>query len=146
MGEILNVFGVNWKLMAIQMVNFGLLLVLLHRFLYRPVLKILEQRRAMTVKAVEDAKKTEQQLRETGAQTQAMLTKATREAEGVVERAKQHADEQRYAVVGAAEERASRIVSEAEKRAEQERKQIVEKSSADIAKLAVLAAEKVLRI
>lgn len=145
MGDILTTFGIDWRLLLIQAVNFGLLLFILHRLLYTRIMRMLDQRQKVVAKGVEDAREAGVKLKETDKRREELLTQATKDAEGIVDKGKRHADEQQYAIVGAAEERASRIVTEAEKRAEEERKQIIQKSSADIAKLAVLAAEKVLR-
>lgn len=127
------------------MVNFGLLLFLLQRFLYRPLNRIMEERRKVVTRGVEEARKAETTLKQAEGQKRDLLTSATKEAEGIVEKARHHAREQQHAIVGAAEERASRIVSDAEVRAQAERQRIVEKSSEDVARLAVLAAEKILR-
>ena len=37
---------VDWSTLALQTVNFAILVWLLHRFLYRPVLRLLDARRA----------------------------------------------------------------------------------------------------
>ena len=45
MQELFSAFGVNWKLLIAQAVNFGIVLVALRYFLYTPVLEMLEKRR-----------------------------------------------------------------------------------------------------
>ena len=55
MEDILKVFGVNWKLLGIQMVNFGILMYFLHRFLYKPVFAMLDKRQATLAKGLKDA-------------------------------------------------------------------------------------------
>lgn len=127
------------------MVNFGLLLFLLQRFLYKPLNRIMEERRKVVARGIKEAQQAEATRKEAEQNKRELLAGATKEAEGIVEKARHHADGEHHAIVGAAEERASRIVSEAEARAESERQRIVERSSADIATLAVLAAEKLLR-
>lgn len=45
----------NWWTLALQTVNFGVLVWLLHRFLYRPVLRMIDARRAEVEKGYADA-------------------------------------------------------------------------------------------
>src|SRR5262249_62091826 len=44
--EIARTFGVDWPHLIAQMISFGIVCILLHRFAYRPVLAMLEKRRA----------------------------------------------------------------------------------------------------
>jgi len=64
MEEIAKVFGLDWKLLIIQAVNFGVLLLVLWYFLYKPVLKMLDERRGKIQKGVEDAENAEIRLTE----------------------------------------------------------------------------------
>ena len=93
MDEIIRVFGINWKLLAIQAVNFGLLLILLHRFLYKPLLKVIEERQMHIKKGVENAALAEQKLGEAEGQKRVILSDATGVAEAVIRKAEARATE-----------------------------------------------------
>ena len=43
--QIANTFGVDWPHLMAQIISFSIVCILLHRFAYKPVLKMLEQRR-----------------------------------------------------------------------------------------------------
>jgi len=45
MGEFLKQFGVDWKLLLSQLVNFTLILIVLRIFVYKPLLKVLKERK-----------------------------------------------------------------------------------------------------
>jgi len=49
----------DWSTLALQTVNFAILVLLLHRFLYRPVLRLLDDRRAEIDKQYADARTAE---------------------------------------------------------------------------------------
>ncbi len=49
----------DWSTFALQTVNFAILVWLLHRFLYRPVLRLVDERRAMIDKQYADARAAE---------------------------------------------------------------------------------------
>ena len=45
MEKVLDVFGIDWKLLLINAVNFGLLLATLSYFFYKPMMRMLDLRR-----------------------------------------------------------------------------------------------------
>ena len=44
--ELFGKLGIEWKLLLAQGLNFILLLIILRKFLYKPILKMLDERRA----------------------------------------------------------------------------------------------------
>ena len=46
MQQLLSQLGINWELLVSQAVNFALLLIVLRLFVYKPLLKLLHDRRA----------------------------------------------------------------------------------------------------
>jgi len=45
MGEFLSQFGISWKLLFSQLINFALILIVLRIFVYKPLLKVLKERK-----------------------------------------------------------------------------------------------------
>ena len=145
MGEIVKVFGINWELLVIQMVNFGLLLLILHHFLYKPVTKLLQKRIDKIEKGVNDAKEAEEKLNEAQNEKKKILSVASKEADSVVELSREKASELESGILKEAEEKSKKTIEEAVKRAEEEKKKIIAESKEEVAKLAILSAEKILR-
>lgn len=145
MAEILTAFGVDWRLLVIQIFNFTLLLALLWYFLYQPVLRVLSERQEKIKKGVEDADRATQRLADADEEKKGILEKANEEASNVVTRSKEHAQEQTAKMVGDAEVRGERILEDAARRAEEIKQMAQKESEAEVAKAAVLAAEKILR-
>jgi F-type H+-transporting ATPase subunit b len=54
----------DWSTLALQMVNFAVLVWLLHRFLYRPVLRVVDTRRAEIEKQYDGARAAEAQMKD----------------------------------------------------------------------------------
>lgn len=65
--------GFDWFTFVAQLVNFGLLLLLLRLFLYRPVLNLMEQRQKQLSQAWEDARAAEANAEAEGARLAAAL-------------------------------------------------------------------------
>ena len=145
MSEFFAAFGIDWKLLLIQGVNFGLLLFVLWKFLYGPLLKIIDERREKIAEGVRTAELAAQRLAEAKAEGDRMVGTAAREAEGLVANARTKAQSKGLEIVKAAEGRADAIVSDAEARAEEAKRQALLESEREITRAAMLAAEKILK-
>lgn len=145
MGELFTAFGINWKLLVAQAVNFGALLFILWYFLYGPVLKIIDERRARAEKGVRDAEEAERTLAASHEEGAGIVGKAAREAEGLVAHARERAEEKGSEIVKNAEAKAGALIDEATARAGEARRQALLTSEKEIARAAMLAAEKILQ-
>ena len=55
MSELFAAFGVYWKLLLVQAVNFGVLLAILSYVLYRPILRMIDARQKRIAEGVATA-------------------------------------------------------------------------------------------
>lgn len=145
MGDLFQAFGVNWKLLVTQIINFGLLLVLLRYFLYKPVLAIIDERKLKIAKGVADAEEAAQKLALAEAEKESLIKDANVKAEEIVAEAKTYATEKGNTLVYEAEAKSEAILSDAQARAEEAKHRALKESEAEVAKLAILGAEKILR-
>lgn len=145
MEEIARVFGINWKLLIIQAVNFSVLLVVLWYFLYRPILKMLDVRRAKVSQGVADAQRAQTRLEEVEQERQEVLAKASKSAEEVLTNSKERAAQLTKELIAEASSRADAIVTDSKQRADEVKEQARRESEEEIGRAAILAAEKILR-
>ena len=145
MEQIITVFGVNWKLFLIQAVNFGLLLAILYRFLYRPVLAMIDTRREKVENAIRKAEQMERDFGEAEMAKAKLLHDATRKGDELIDAAKKHAEAEEHTIMKEAHRKAVHLINEAERRAERERQDMIDATEREVARSAVLAAEKILR-
>ena len=145
MDALFAAFGINWKLLLIQVVNFGLLLSLLSYFLYKPVLRIIDERRRSIEEGVRKAQAADAELADAKKEREDIVATAAKEAESLVASARTRADEKAGEIVRTAESRADSVMKDAEARAEEAKRQAIKASEKEIARAAVLAAEKILR-
>lgn len=143
--EIIQVFGIHWKLLVAQLVNFTIVLFVLHRYLYKPVFAMLEKRQALIAKGIEDAANAA--IEKEGIEsTKTEILRASREEGGeIVKTLRMKAIEAEHEILRDAQEKSVAILGEARKNAEEERAHILRESEKDVARMAVLAAEKILR-
>jgi len=145
MEEIIKAFGIDWRLIAIQVFNFAILATALWYFLYTPVLNMIEKRRAMIEKGIADAQAAGENLAQAESEKSVILTAAHKEAGEVAARAKVHADEKTQALLHEAEEKKQRLLADAKREGEALTERLYKESEAEIAKTALLAAEKILK-
>ncbi len=145
MDEIINAFGIDVRLIIIQIVNFAILMAALGYFLYRPVLKLLREREEKISQGLKDAELAALARAEADAERQVILTGAHADAAAVATRAKSAADVTASEVLAVAEGKAAELLKQAELRSEQLRAQALAESDKEIAQLAMLATEKLLR-
>lgn len=145
MSEFFSAFGIDWKLLLVQGVNFGLLLFVLWYFLYDPILKLIDERREKIAEGVRTAEAASRRLAEAKTEGDQLVGVAAREADKLVAAARGKAQETGSGIVKAAEARADSIVADAQARAGEEKRQALVESEREIARAAMLAAEKILK-
>ncbi len=145
MDQLLETFGVDWKLLLAQIVNFGVLFIALTYLLYKPVLKTLDERKAKIAQGVLDAERAAEAAATADADAAKVVKGAETEAEGIVSSARDLAGSEKARILKEAETRAAAVASDADARAKEVAAKALRDSEKEIARLAVLAAEKVLR-
>ena len=84
----LGSLGVAWPKLIAQFINFGIILFVLWRLAYKPVLAMLQQRREKIDEAVANADKIKAELAQTEAARQEILNKAAEQANKMIEEAR----------------------------------------------------------
>lgn len=88
MGETLQILGIQWPKLIAQVINFAIVLFVLWKWAYKPVLQMLELRRTKIEESVANADKIKQELARTEASRQEILTKADTDANKLIEEAR----------------------------------------------------------
>lgn len=89
--EVLNQFGINPILLAAQVVNFLILLWLLNKFLYKPIIRVLEERKQKVAEANKNAEEIEKKLLQITALKEEEILKAVKEGEKIIKEASDEA-------------------------------------------------------
>jgi len=64
MVELIEKFGVDWRILIAQAINFAVVLLVLTKFVYKPVLKALQKRRDDIEHGIKSAREAEEKLRD----------------------------------------------------------------------------------
>lgn len=145
MEGIIDAFGIDTRLIIIQLFNFGILMLVLVYFFYKPVLKILKDREDKISQGLKDAEMAAKARADSDIERQSIISQAHKEAEAIVQRAKVVADNKASEVLAMAQVKASHILEEAEQKGVHIKAEAKRDSEKEVAKVAVLMAEKILR-
>ena len=137
--------GINLPLLVVFCVNFIILFVLLRIFLYKPVLKVLDERAQRTKEAMELAEATKQEYGEARAEVQKQIEKGRQEAQIIITQAMQLGERLKEESRQEATKQAQVILERTRIELGAEREKIVEDLRREFVSIAILAAEKVIK-
>ena len=143
MDKILTDFGVQPIYLAAQIVNFIILVIILKRFLYKPVLKVLQERKLAAENTLFNAEKIAQQLQNTEHASDQILAEAKAYAQTIIKKAATTADQ----IIAEAHEKVEADIESMMAKSKQtisiEREAIKNELRQELAGLVILGVEKV---
>lgn len=143
--ELLDALGINLKILFAQLLNFAILLFVLWRFAYRPILNLLKERREKVSHGVEDAKNAELKLGEAKEKERAVLIEAKKEAQNIIDEATERAEKKKQAILDKAKEEVGEVINAEKKKIQQEKADTLKSIKADISELVIIAVERVMQ-
>lgn len=142
--ELIEKLGLDWRLLLAQIVNFFLLLFILRKFAYKPILEALQRRRDRIAEADANAEQIQKNLEDSEKSRERMITEARKEALVIVNHATAQTKTMQEAMMGEARKDVEKIVSDAHVEINAAREKMIADARGEIASLVVAAAGKVL--
>ena len=133
----------DWNL-PLTIINLIILYVCMKKFLYGPIVAIMDKRQTMIREQLANASQTEDEARQMKSQYEAALQGAKDESGKIVDQAKAEAKSEYERIVGDAGREAGRILKDARTTVEAEKEQALAQIQSQIAGLAMTAAEQLL--
>lgn len=133
-----------WEDIAVSIVSFLILYWALSKFAFSKLFNIMEQRRELVLKQLEDAKQTREQATQYVEDQKVALEGARKEAYDIVERSKQTSSKQAEHILEEASNAVVRLKSEAIRDIESEKIKAVEALRSEIGTVSVKIASKLL--
>jgi F-type H+-transporting ATPase subunit b len=137
--RVVTTFGVNWPQLLAQVASFCIVCLILYRFAYGPVLKMLEVRRQQIAQGLARAEQIQAELARTEAQRQEVMAQANAQASKFIEEARAAAarvqEQETRKAVAAAEQ----ILSKAREAAVQEHDRMLAELKREVGRLVVQA-------
>src|SRR5260221_446646 len=143
--EILKNFGVNPVLLIAQIINFLIILYVLKRFAYKPIFKMLDDRKKTIQEGIENAKKSEEALEKALEREKAILQKAQSQAQEFITDAKNQAEEIAKQMEENTRSQADRMLKDAKEEIQREYQETEKRLATHTTQLAISILEKTLK-
>jgi F-type H+-transporting ATPase subunit b len=144
MPEIFEKLGLDYKLIIAQIVNFVLLLVILQRLAYKPVLKMLKDRTDKIDKSLRQAKKIEEELKNTEETKLAEIKKAKKESQKIISEAYEVSEKRSQESIKKTKIKTQEIVEKAKQEIKAEKENSVQEAKKEIVDISIQIAGKII--
>ncbi|MDO8240395.1 MAG: F0F1 ATP synthase subunit B [Candidatus Moranbacteria bacterium] len=144
MEELVKTFHIEAGMLLAQFINFVIVLLVLYKFAYGPVLKLLNERTAKIEKGLADAEASHKKLSEISEKEAAVLVEARKQAQEIIKKAEDMAITQSQVIVTTAKEQTEKMMETAKKQIEQEKEKLLAEVKTEVANLVVMATEKII--
>lgn len=143
--EALANLGIDWKLLLAQAVNFLVLLFVLRRFAYKPMLQFLDERSGRIEQGLKDAETAKTKLAEMEVRNKEALSLARKEARGIMEAAELSAKKHEAERLVETEEKIKSLFEDGLVKINEEKNKALSEVRRDIADVVAFSVEKVLK-
>ncbi len=140
----LGSLGINLKIFIAQLINFGIVLLVMWKFAYGPIVKLLEERQEKIESGVKSAEKAEKRLIEIEAEQKTILAQARTQASQVLEEARSLSQERKDLMIAKAKDEVASVVTQGKAQLVHEKEQMLRDMRSEIAQMAVSAAQRIL--
>jgi len=137
--------GVNLPLLVVFIINFIVLFILLRLFLYKPVLKMLDERAKRTKEGMELVEATKKEYEQAKGEVQKQIENGRQEAQAIIAQALQTGERLKEESRAEATKQAQVIIDRTRAELDSERDKIVDGLRKEFVDIAISAAEKVIK-
>jgi F-type H+-transporting ATPase subunit b len=141
--QVLGSFGVTWPAFLASLANFVILLVILQRFAYRPLLQVLDERRRRVAESLKQAEEIKAELAKTQAARDEVLAEGRKAAQRMIDEARQAAERLRDGKLAEATAAAQDLLRKAEQAGRQEHDRLMAELRREMVALVVATSAKV---
>ncbi len=142
MSELIRNLGIEWKVLLAQIVNFAILLFILKKFAYGPVVRILSERRKKIEEAIKRSRSVDEKMAEIETLKERVLDEARVKSEEIIGKAEQAARKVQEDMLALTHGKSEKLMKDAKKKIEAEREKIFQEVKKEIAEVVALAVEK----
>jgi len=144
MGEVINTFHVDIRLLIAQAINFFIVFAVLYYFGIRPLMKILTERSEKIEGSLKDAEKIKKELEMTEKKREDVIKQAKQEANTILAEIDKKGEERKKEMMAKAKEEIENIVTKTKEDLEVEKKIMMKHVKEEAAEMITGAMEKIL--
>jgi F-type H+-transporting ATPase subunit b len=140
-----SLVNVNPGLIFWTVVTFVILLFILKKVAWKPILSALDQREKLIKESIEKAERAKEEAQKVLDENQANLSKAEEESKKIIDQSRIYAEKLKDQMIQESRQQAQKIISDAAEEIERKKEAAFNELKAQIADIAVQAAEKILK-
>ncbi len=141
---VLGTLGIDGGIFVAQLVNFLIVLLVLWKFAYKPIVKMLDQRSERIEKSIRDAEHVEKRVAALEDERKEIVAEARAEAAKVMELARADAEAMRTDMVEKAKREVERVVVNGKAQLKADQEAMMREARKELADIAVSAAKRIL--
>ena len=142
MGNLVSSLGIEWKELIAQAINFGLLVFILTKLLYKPLMKSIEEKEKSIQGAKDSASNMEKMLQESAEAQKKVLDKARSESEKIIKNAEVSAAVLKKSLLEDAKHQAQAVITQGELKIKEENEKLRREIKKEVGTLVSDAIEK----
>jgi F-type H+-transporting ATPase subunit b len=142
--EILELFGVDWRLLIAQLFNFIVVVLVLWFFALKPLTKTMQKRNDEISKGLFDAKAAEERLTQVELEVKDQLIQTKTEAAGILEEAKKQSEKNKQDNLVKTKEEVAKLIVKAKEQIASEKDGMITEIKGEVSEMVVVALEKIL--
>ncbi len=145
MDELVKQFGLDFKLVFIQLIGFILLYLLLKKFLFGRITEMVQKRGDEIRSSYENNEKTREEVIALKSEYEKKLLEARAEAESIIQNAKEKAEKAGQEIIEKTRIEAARIKDKGISEIEQEKKRVITEIRTDVVNISMEIASRVIK-
>lgn len=145
MDSIIETFHLDWKLFLAQAVNFGIVVFVLWKFAFKPLVKKMDERTKMIEDSYEKTKSLEQEQKDISILKDKIIFEARQESKKIIDEAGVQAKKYDETMKSRTHNEAAKILSQAKDMIMEEKNNMMNQVKAEASELVILAVQKVLQ-
>lgn len=143
MGELFSKLGIDWKLLVANTITFFVVLWLLRKFAYRPLMEVMDKRRQTISDGLTNAEKAQQELQAVRQEKEKILAETRQSSMQMLQAATHDADIRRQELLAKAEADSRAMLDKTKQQMRAEQQKMMDQAKGQLADLVVAATSKV---
>ncbi|SRR5258708_7175241 len=139
------IFGLDWKHFVAQLVNFLIIFWLLSRYVFKPLIKKLEERSHKVELSLKHAQEIDDKLKSAEQHRKAEIEKARLEGQDIVNNAQKAAEQTKDMIIAQAKASADKLLEQTKKELANEKEKLIAEVREEAATMIVTATERIIR-
>lgn len=142
--EALDSLGIDFKILLAQIINFILLLLILKKFLYGPIVGMLDKRKKAIDEGLKNAEEARLAVEKAQSGYEQKIALAVKEADKILTEAKKQAKDESEQIIAAASANSTQMIEKTKKQIEIEKTRVLSEAKKELADLVIAATQKLI--